>query len=320
MDIHPKFSTWLAGAQITPGDEVIRKWWAAISELPVNRETIVSLARSAFRRDAETSFETAFAAAIQKHDAGFVPGPVAISLLAATRLAVELQQPSVPLVYLVAFAILGGSSGGHSNQVCLTELGSQAEKTIEIGSKTRANWEYVRTGEGDENNLDNLRTAIGVCSEESNILWWLFGQTSRDLNREFGAIAEESVAIVVGKELADLTMILPGPFGIAAFADRACRTNREKLHDQLDVAAAIASLPVPWKTAVAASWKDAPVQALAPIARAISSSIQIQGSKWPSEFARATGWSKTYKLSHVQLALLIYRESMLLKAWTQLAP
>ena len=30
MDLHPKFATWLAAANITPNDEILRKWWAGL--------------------------------------------------------------------------------------------------------------------------------------------------------------------------------------------------------------------------------------------------------------------------------------------------
>jgi hypothetical protein len=68
--------------------------------------------------------------------------------------------------------------------------------------------------------------------EESDVLWWLVGAHSRDLKKPFGELEPTALPLVVGKELADLTRILPGPFAAEAFLDKAM-TNGRKLPSQV---------------------------------------------------------------------------------------
>jgi len=320
MDIHPKFSTWLAAAQITPGDESIRKWWTGISEFPIDRETIISLARVAFHADPDPSFEGKMVTAIQKQDAGFVPGAVALSILAATRLAVAIENEDEPLESLAALAIVCAHAAGRKKQPCLDDLAADAEQTLQWRSAHRADWNYLQTGKTESTDVDLLREVVGVCAEETNILWWVLGETSRDRNVRFGKIPDEMLPFVAGKELADLTMIIPGPPAFAAFADRVFRTERTKAPHRLDVATAIAALPADWRDTMIALWKDKPLLPLCPIAKAIGLYATAHGAQWPAEFAKSIGWPKGHKLNALQLALLTYRESLLLKAWNQSAP
>ena len=47
--------------------------------------------------------------------------------------------------------------------------------------------------------------------EESDILWWLFGEYSRDLEQHISELSLSASCIIVGKELADLILVFPGP-------------------------------------------------------------------------------------------------------------
>lgn len=321
MDIHPKFSTWLAAAQITPGNESVRKYWAGISEFAVDRATIISLTRVAFRLEPEPAFEAKLVAAIHAQDAAFVPGPIVLAALAATRLSITLDQEDEPLDTLAALAIVCASESGHKQQLFLDDLSATAESVVHFRSEHRGDWDYLRTGatEDGAEEIEVLRRVVAVTAEEANILWWIFGETSRDEKRRFEALSDELIPFVAGKELADLTVLIPGPLAIGAFADRVWRHGRATLTEQLSVSASIASLPTNWRDKLVARWKDKPVLALAPIAKAITASAMANGTQWPVAFTKSTGWQKGQKFSSVQLALLTYRESLLLKAWNQSA-
>src|SRR5437016_5348889 len=53
--------------------------------------------------------------------------------------------------------------------------------------------------------------AIDVHREESDILWWIFGEHSRDLKKRMSELSLPFAALVSGKELADLIRVIPGP-------------------------------------------------------------------------------------------------------------
>jgi hypothetical protein len=320
MDLHPKFSGWLQAAQITPPGDAIRRWWAGVSELPVDRQNIVSLARLAYRVDPEPAAEARLVATMQKHDGGYIDAPIASSVIAAARLVVAIEEADERLASLAALAVVCAHSAGLRRQSCLDDVAARAETSLNELSGNRADWNYLRTGESDDDNdVELLRQVVGVLAEESNMLWWLFGDTSRDSNERFGNIAEEVIPFVAAKELADLTVSVPGPRAVAAFADRACRSGRKDHATQVDVATAIGALPAAWRDKAIGLWKDKPVLPLCPIAKSITASVTARGKQWPTEFSRATGWARNAKLPGAKLALLTYREFLLLKAWAESA-
>lgn len=57
--------------------------------------------------------------------------------------------------------------------------------------------------------ISDVRDAVAALQEETNVLWWVLGGCSRDLGVRFASISESGVALIAGKELADLTMFIP---------------------------------------------------------------------------------------------------------------
>lgn len=88
-----------------------------------------------------------------------------------------------------------------------------------------------------------LERADGVLLEESNIIWWVFGEHSRDTGERFSELPPGFAAVIAGKELADLTRIVPGPKAAPAYLDKqlnAHRSEKLKLND------AMAKVPLDW--------------------------------------------------------------------------
>jgi len=64
-------------------------------------------------------------------------------------------------------------------------------------------------------NQAEMKKAIEVYHEDSNILAWLFGNWSNDLGIALTQkIAQKDVALILAKELADLVVVMPGPYPI----------------------------------------------------------------------------------------------------------
>jgi len=57
------------------------------------------------------------------------------------------------------------------------------------------------------------------------MLWWLVSEYSRDRNQSWKKVGLSATSIIAGKELADLTRIIPGPVAAAAFLDRIVRLS-----------------------------------------------------------------------------------------------
>lgn len=84
-----------------------------------------------------------------------------------------------------------------------------------------------------------LVKADQVQSEESSIIWWLFGGYSRDVNKRFSDLPPSFAAVLVAKELADLTRLTPGPRAAVAYLDHALQHAPEKKLALSDVAAEV---------------------------------------------------------------------------------
>ncbi len=76
-------------------------------------------------------------------------------------------------------------------------------------------------------NVDRLANRLRLREEELNILWWLFGESSRDIGKPFATISPGVAAVVASSELADLTVLPPGPRSFQAVLDRVLRLTAE---------------------------------------------------------------------------------------------
>src|SRR5437762_3321177 len=68
--------------------------------------------------------------------------------------------------------------------------------------------------------LYQLRRELQSVMEESNVLWWVFGESSRDRGRRWSEYSVGQTAVMAGKELADLTRMPPGPPASGALLDK----------------------------------------------------------------------------------------------------
>ena len=111
-------------------------------------------------------------------------------------------------------------------------------------AKTDQNWEAVgeafafcadatnlamkRLAEIHMNSVTAAESFLRVQDEELQMLWWLTGQRSADFDCAFDAIPTNARPLVLAKELADRTELLPGPPSVHGILSRASLTEREK--------------------------------------------------------------------------------------------
>jgi len=68
--------------------------------------------------------------------------------------------------------------------------------------------------------IKQLQTNGRLQREESNILWWIFGGYSRDLDRPLSEFHRGTACLIAGKELSDVIEVPPGPAAAIAMLDR----------------------------------------------------------------------------------------------------
>ena len=158
-------------------------------------------------------------------------------------------------------------------------------------------------------NLQKLR------QEESNILWWLFAEYSRDLNQPVTKVGFPATCIIAAKELADLTMVLPGPLPAPAFLDKMLHTAKAKLPDTTTLQAAVNASPRGWRNQWMQRLKTADVEDLCPVLLAIKKSLETDGrDDWVPAFERAAGVKVTEAIPPLELTCQAYEENLFTRA------
>jgi len=303
MDMHPKFATWLAAANITPNDEILRKWWAGLDSFQASSADVVSLAQLANGADTATVGASPFYITLQKQDAALLPThKLAVAVLAIAKLHVIVEQ-DFALGEFAALLSAVNFPSFEKQPAYRTDLAALAEKTLADSSRARANLDAVvkQLEENTKAEEGNLERVLAVTAEETNILWWIFGGRSRDTHEAFGEVADEVIPFVAAKELADLTTLLPGHVAICAFADRVNQTGRAKVPQSVAVSAAIKKLPATFITGLSQRWGAHACLPLCRITREIT--------------GQPSGWSKNHKLRTTDLSVLFYRECLVPRAW-----
>ena len=154
--------------------------------------------------------------------------------------------------------------------------------------------------------VHNLRCA----DEETDILWWLEGGCSRDLQKPWSTL-KDAVPLISGWELADLTDFALGPRDAAAFLDRVVTSAEGKNQDQpLNV----------YVNAVSDDWAktrtaDLPEQALdlAPLSLALLQRAKGGTANWQQYFENTGGVAAMKPLAPEVVAKQAYVEAVLLR-------
>lgn len=154
--------------------------------------------------------------------------------------------------------------------------------------------------------LQDLVKRLDQQDEELQMLWWLIGERSEDLDCSFGDVPDAARPLVLAKELADHTLLPPGPPTVRALLSRA------KLADMGKVALvdALAAAPFEWLRSHVAPPVASPVTQ--PLHFAVLRLLETgPGNSWVAGWAAATDLPQKLSLSPLVLAELFYRERLL---------
>jgi len=124
-----------------------------------------------------------------------------------------------------------------------------------------------------------------------------------------------AVCLVVGKELADLTVIIPGPFSGVAFLDRMLHRAEHELRESSTIKEAVNASPRDWRDSWMSKNPIVGVEDLCPIHLAISKSLEFEGeNNWLSAFEKAAQIEVGKPISPLKLAMQVYQENLFIQA------
>jgi hypothetical protein len=161
------------------------------------------------------------------------------------------------------------------------------------------------------------RAVILRLQEETDILWWMFSGYSRDLERRFETLDRDSLAVLVGKELADLILVRPGPVSIRAIVARVIGATAGEVDGSTTIQKAISAVPAEWRDHLVGestlAWDGlTPLHAAAKVSRVVGPE-----EEWASGFERAVGISARSPIDRTTMSLQMYYERILRAAFIE---
>jgi hypothetical protein len=166
---------------------------------------------------------------------------------------------------------------------------------------------FVNLARRQTNAVNAIDKFLRIQDEELQMLWWLVGQRSFDLDRTFDSVAADIQPLVFAKELADSTEILPGPASVKALLSRAGLKERKKIA----LSSVVNAADTAWLKTIVPEGEPSPVTT--PIHFGIKRQIETgAGDTWIAGWAAAIAAPADIAMTPLSLGLAFYRERLLL--------
>jgi len=176
-------------------------------------------------------------------------------------------------------------------------FGSAAEAADAAVAELTAQFRFV---------VRSVSSFVAIQDEELQMLWWLFGARSSDLDCSFNRIPADAQPFVLAAELAKMTTILPGPASAKAMLSRA----GVKEGEDITVPDAVNGCDAAWLEALLKASEPSPVTQ--PLHFAIRRKLETgDATAWVANWAAVAGIDAQRSLPRLSLATYFYRERLL---------
>jgi len=334
--MHNDFAEWYRMAGIEPDGDLLPKRWAAIEEYQPDREGIVSLARLFYCLGMpNVEFLEKFRKSFQKTDPAFKmrDNDHELSVLAGAELVDVMERAGSDLADLAALSLICASGGNLRPGPSVKDIPEIAARYLSKRAIKRAVVEE-NTDPGPNKALFEALTALGapydglvkefqrlqlqlsIVAEESNMLWWLFSEHSRDQQQRWDKLPVPAVALMAGKELANLTTIIPGPIAAVAFLDKVIHCAKSDPPVTVYLKDAINKVTIEWRQQYLHDCCPSELEDLLPFSHGIKLSLDLpKKNEWVPVFTKKTGISDEAKTPPRILAYQIFIEVLLCRSW-----
>lgn len=157
--------------------------------------------------------------------------------------------------------------------------------------------------------FSNLSRQMTSLQEELSMMWWNVGGYSSQFNIPFQELKKSTVPILVGVELAELTIGRVGPAAIGALAQikiKACKVSSPITLEVAVESAVDSSVRIPELEDTAAASDLCPVITAIRLRKSVGTGIG-----WTNAFKTKTGFAASVEFSPLDLAMQMYREMLL---------
>jgi hypothetical protein len=311
-----KLYGWLTDAGIEPNAQTSPKHMKVIDDYVPNQEEIIAFARLfyGFGSQDDSSLDK-FGTALQEADPSFLAQQhrQEMSVFAGAALIALIERDQHDqLADLAALCLICGGAQGVRTMVPAPSLPKIAARYIENRTSKRASRPVGTVEAEGEFRISKLERELALVSEEANMLWWLVSEYSRDRNESWKKVGLPVASIIAGKELADLTLVIPGPVASAAFLDRIVRlSDSAESAKPIKIKTAVDKTPREWREQY--TFKPAArLEDLAPISNAIKLSRSVsEGADWSSVFAKGTALEAGSEILPNAVAYQVFLEGLM---------
>jgi len=160
-----------------------------------------------------------------------------------------------------------------------------------------------------------LKLELQTEKEKSDILWWIVSEYTHDGAKPFSKLTVPEACYWGARDLAQMTIYLPGPLGGPAYLHRMLRTVKSKLQPSVKISECVDACDSDWKKDWADTIAVQQLPDLCPMLFALTKSVEVGGGKeWVAAFVNATGLAEDSKAEPVRLATQVYNELLFLRA------
>ena len=326
-------SDWYRSAGIPTENIPLTKRGAAIDTFTVDADGVAALTQLFYELPlSDSSFDGTFRTAINKEDPNFgmSGSDRELLVLAGAKLVDVIEKAERDLSDLATLCLVCGSAQNLRGTPAVREIpelavehlskrSAQRDEPEDDGDSAKLAASLAEKGEPFDalgREFQKLQLQLPVVTEEANMLWWVFGETSRDLDKRWDKMSIEEVCLVSAKELADLTKVIPGPVAARAFLDRAIRSGRDSVKLSVSIADVVNKTPKEWRESNYKQPLPNELKGVVPICEAVRYSIDAgDGDGWRSIFKASTRIAASSKPAPNKLAYQIFLEHLTVRCF-----